>query len=277
MKNPYQFSNRIPRIKGLTLLSRRFIISNEDKDYYHIIHHVINHYIQYNFTYLGTPITLPQLSLLTNIREEVLQDQVTQIPSLYSKAFSLDDPQKALDLRQRLISDVFQASMSDKALIGRLNSLLSNDLTYPDPRTGAPKVALKTAHLLVKSVEIDTRVLANLVNLVDKLMPQSQLSQLLAQKSTPQNEVEYITITEAVELISDQAQLSLSSPDRLRLLAEKHGLDEVPEVRASGSLNTDGTFIKSPKKAFIPEAQETILYSIDSIEDGIEDIEVIED
>lgn len=272
MKNNIQQSLRIPRIKGISLLSRRYVITNEDKDYFRIIHQVINHYIQNNFSYLTVPKTLPELSSLTNIREETLQDQVMAIPTLYSKAFDLGDPQKALGLRQSLISDVFAWSLSDKASIQRLNTLLANSLTYLDPLTKEPRIALKHGHLFVKALETSSKMQANLLTLVDKLVPQTQLTQILEVHNHGSEKAEYLSRAEAIELMGDEAQRALTNPESLRLLAEKHGLDEAPEVRAGGAITTDGTFIKASLSSHIPDTQETILYSIEDLEDNGKDI-----
>lgn len=245
------------------MLSRRYIISNEVNDYFSVIHHVINHYIQNNFSYLTIPLSLPQLSIVTNIKESTLQEQVTRVPSLYSKAFNLEDPQKSLELRQRLISDVFAWALSDKAMISQLNSLLSSDLTYIDAATGKPKVALQRGTLLVKGIEADAKLQASILNLIDKLVPQTQLTQIINLQSQGKEKVTYLTKAEAIEILSEEAQLALNSPDNMRLLAAKHHLDEAPEVRASGAIDTDGTFIKSSKQSLIPEAQDTLLYSIE--------------
>lgn len=235
--------------------------------------HVISHYTNNGFMYNGIPLSLPQLSFYLNVKEDTFQSLVLETSNIYSVAFRSSDLDAQQGLRASLFSEILGWILSDKASMGHLKALIMNELQYST--TGNLK--LPHAHLLVKVIESDSKLQASILNLLGQAFPAKNPSNLIQiNASSTDKKGEFITQKEAAELIGPIAQKALYDSDFLAALAEEndiHNPDLVPEVRASGSLDKDGTFIKSSIRSQIPDTLDEIHYSIDStIDDEAEDL-----
>lgn len=264
---------RIPRIKGLTTLSIMYQRDLDYNSYKRCILHIISHYTNNGFTYNGISLSLPQLSMYLNVKEDTFQSLVLETTNLYSVAFRSSDLDAQSGLRATLFSEILHWILSDKASINHLKTLVLNELQYPTTKN----LKLPHAHLLVKVIESDAKLHASILNLLGQAFPAKNQTNILQIKASSEASKEpLITQKEAAELLGPIAQKALNDPDFLASLAEEndiHNPDLVPEVRASGSLDKDGTFIKSSIRTLIPDTLDSIHYSIDStIDDEAEDL-----
>lgn len=238
---------RIPRLKDLTIYATKYRISLDHNTYYDLNRLVVTHYIKNAQTYLGVPLTLEEICNLLSIKIDTFQDLILDIPTLYGKHFQSSDLAVQQGLRASLISDILGGLTVDKLQILRAKELIISQLTYPD--SGAIK--LPHAHLLLKAIESSTKVDTAMMNLLDRAYPQAVVTQIL-QINAAQNDDKprYLTQQEALDIVGLEAQKALSSPKDLDKLAADYGIhdtEKIPEIRASGSLETDGTFISRTK------------------------------
>lgn len=253
---------KLPRPKGLTKLIHYYNMTNNEEDYYRAIRLIIAHYTSNGFTILGIPLSLSELSGLYQVPEHTFQNQVLEVSNLYSPIFRSTKIEDQIALRATLFAEILGASQLGNSQILRANELISNELTYPNSN----KVRLPYAHALFKGIETSTKVQASIIALVNALFPAQNITQILNLQAESGPKKDVLTASEAMEMVGEMAQKALNNPDFMAQLASKHGLEDpekVPEVRASGAVDTDGTYIKASKNTLIPDTLDTIHYSID--------------
>lgn len=245
---------KIPRIKGLTKLIQHYNLTYNEPIYYKAINLIVEHYINNGFTILGVPLSLSELSELYNVSEQTFQDQVLKTSNLFNSAFRSSKIEEIQDLRAKIFSLILQASLRDKTYLERAISLIMSDLAYEN--SGKPK--LPTLNSLYKSLEISDKIDSRLLKLVETHSGTPNMLYALIQQPI-EAQKQTLTAQEATELIGNMAQRLLEDPDHMARLAQKHGLDQAPEVRATEAVETSYV----PDTSLIPENLDTIHYSIE--------------
>jgi hypothetical protein len=199
--------------------------------------------------------------MYTGIKQGTLQSEVLNVNNLYSQAFSTSNPDELAKARVSLIAEIWAGLTADRATINRLRTLTLNELQYEN----TAKLKLPHAHLLVKIIESSAKLQASFGSLLETIYPQQVLNNLIQINTIDASKEPLITQKEAIEIASEMAQKALTSPNFMAQLASEYGINDpekVPEVRASGSLDTTNNPDIPRKKSLIQPANEAIIYSI---------------
>lgn len=226
---------RVPRIKGLTLLSLKYQEDQGDETkYFRIINSVTTHYTTNGFTYMGYPLSLPELSYYTNTNEASLQKAVVKGSGIFSSLLN-GTTQEEISAGIRnfvecLISDAFE----DKYRYRKLVNGLEANLLYSNKKPN-----LNVTHAYIKGLELGTKQTATLMNLLSYLLPKSSTNIAIFNTPTgPTKDAQqqaFLTRDEALKLIEDPAQKALNNPQIIQSLEAEYLNPSIPEVRANGS------------------------------------------
>lgn len=223
---------RIPRPKGYTELRHISHISNNDIDIRNTIQHLLRHYINTGFTYCGIQLDVEQLAHLTGIDNDMIMDAILESGKVTYE--QLGDEASG-DILRVLIGLSLKGTLSDHQRALRQYSILAaaQGDKYVPFVSGEVNRALK---LTLEST-------AAITNLYKTITGSGGLTvNVNQQNNMAHQENNYLTTQKALELMESNAELKaplLQDPEALKGLAEHHGLEDMPEVRARKQTSYD--------------------------------------
>lgn len=225
---------RIPRIKGLTLLSINYDKDQGDEPkYMKLMNHIVTHYTNQGFSYLGYKVSLPELATLLNTQEATLQKSLVHTSNIFSsllKGTTQEEISRSLAwCVEALISDAFV----DKIRYRELAENLERNLLY-----ASKKVNIPIAAQYIKTLELGTKQQATFMSLLNYLIPKTGTQINVFQVPTGpsgQAAAGYLTREEAMQLLEVPAQKALTESEHLTALQTTYNIDSTPEVRANGA------------------------------------------
>lgn len=221
---------RVPRPKGLTELGQAY--NNNGITLEELQNHTVNHYIATGFKYCGKAYNIEDFSKLTGIDQHI----ITNATIAYGQTtINLVDPNQSGDILRAVIGTLLNETLADRSRALTQLDILSRaqGQTYKPFVSGEVNKALK----------LTQESTAALLSLYKTMAPSTGPSVLVQNTINAQTQNNYITPTEALELIAtrDQRPPLLEDPDSKELLFKKHNLQDTPEVQANKQQGVDLT------------------------------------
>ena len=215
---------RLPRPKGLTLLSQQYNTNKDTKSKDNLLRHLVFQYTISGFTINNKSVNLEELSTLTNVPTITLFKYVAKVSQGMS---GLTNQEAAGDTVRALGGMAINWALSDKGLITQQLALLL--------RSQGDGYKAFISGEVMKGIQTSLKANENLMKVIGTMTGGAGTTININQDNSQQTTEQYLNVTDAVALIKAERP---SSDEALVAHKEglylEHDLSSMPEILATG-------------------------------------------
>jgi len=231
------------------MLSIKYQREQIQSNYQKLINLITNHYSDNNFTYLQTTLSLEELQELhigTTIED--YQEAFVNRSGIYGKLLSPTNSEELSTSLKSLLVGALKAVNASGFRADKLLKSLEANMTC-----SSGKLNYAAVNAFIRGLDTDIRIQNQLLQIVNTLMPKSQTTvNVLNVQATQAQEAERLTRDEALELIQNNAQELLTSPENLEAIYLEHAIEVTPSVSAIAG-QEKGPLAIGPGNSMVPD------------------------